>query len=114
MLRTLQQTAPRLAPLRVWEAYARLDEIPENAAPLTELTALMALIRRACGIDEKLTPFNDTVRRNFQTWIMQRHAGTPTGEKFTEAQTAWPDAWRQRHSRWKLSAPPARSRCSAS
>lgn len=89
VLAALKQAAPRLAPLRVWEAYARLDALPENAAPLTELTALMALIRRACGIDGKLTPFPETVRRNFQTWIMRRHAGVPTGEKFTETQTAF-------------------------
>jgi type I restriction enzyme R subunit len=49
----------------------------------------MALIRRACGIDGKLTPFSETVRRNFQTWIMRRHAGVPTGEKFTDTQTAF-------------------------
>lgn len=89
VLAALKAEAPRLAPLRVWEAYARLDELPDTARPLTELTALVALIRRACGIDEKLNPFNDTVRRNFQTWIMGKHAGTPTEEKFTEAQTAW-------------------------
>ncbi|MCU0796795.1 MAG: DEAD/DEAH box helicase family protein, partial [Akkermansiaceae bacterium] len=89
VLAALKQAAPRLAPLRVWEAYARLDALPENAAPLTELTALMALIRRACGIDGKLTPFPETVRRNFQTWIMRRHAGVPTEKKFTETQTAF-------------------------
>ena len=89
VLAALKQDAPRLAPLRVWEAYARLDALPENAAPLTELTALMALIRRASGIDEKLTPFDATVRRNFQTWIMQKHGGIPTEKKFTEAQTAF-------------------------
>jgi type I restriction enzyme R subunit len=72
-----------------WEAYARLDELPDNAHPLTELTALMALIRRACGIDEKLKPFSETVRRNFQTWIMRRHAGVPTEQKFTDSQTAF-------------------------
>lgn len=88
VLHALQQAVPRLAPLRVWEAYTRLDELPDNATPLTELAALMALIRRASGIDEKLTPFNDTVRRNFQTWIMQKHAGIPTEQKFTDAQTA--------------------------
>lgn len=38
-------------------------------------------------LDEKLTPFSDTVRRYFQTWIMGRHAGTPTTEKFMEEQT---------------------------
>ncbi len=89
VLAALKQAAPRLAPLRVWEAYARLDALPENAAPLTELTALMALIRRACGIDGKLTPFPETVRRNFQTWIMAKHAGVPTEKKFTETQTAF-------------------------
>ncbi|MEX1116015.1 MAG: DEAD/DEAH box helicase family protein [Akkermansiaceae bacterium] len=89
VLAALKQAAPRLAPLRVWEAYARLDALPENAAPLTELTALMALIRRACGIDGKLTPFPETVRRNFQTWIMAKHAGVPTEKKFTDTQTAF-------------------------
>ena len=48
-------------------------------------TALVALIRRACGIDGKLTPFADTVRRNYRDWILKRNAGQP----FTEAQAAW-------------------------
>ncbi len=87
VLAAIKAHAPKLAPLRVWEAYARLDSLPENARPLTELTALVALIRRTTGLDEKLTDFEVTVRRNFQSWIMQKHAGTP--EKFTEAQTAW-------------------------
>ena len=30
-----------------------------------------------------------SVRRNFQTWIMRRHAGIPTEKKFTETQTAF-------------------------
>ena len=58
MLAALKQEAPRLASLRVWEAYARLDALPENAQPLTELTALGALIRRACGLDAALTSFD--------------------------------------------------------
>jgi type I restriction enzyme R subunit len=85
VLAALKQAAPRLAPLRVWEAYARLDALPENAAPLTELAALMALIRRACGIDEKLSPFDATVRRNYRDWILKKNAGQP----FTESQTAF-------------------------
>ncbi len=89
LLAALKQAAPRLAPLRVWEAYARLDELPETAQPLTELTALVALVRRGCGIDARLTPFHDTVRRNFQSWIMGKHAGVPTEKKFTEVQTAF-------------------------
>jgi len=85
LLAAMKQHAPRLAPLRVWEAYARLDEVPENAKPLTELTALVALVRRACGIDEKLTPFDATVRRNYRDWILRKNAGQP----FNETQTAF-------------------------
>ena len=47
----------------------------------------MALIRRACRVDEKLSPYADTVRRNFQTWIMAHHSGS--SEKFTKEQMDW-------------------------
>ncbi len=77
VLDTLRQEAPRLAPLRVWDAYARLDAVPTNARPLTELTALVALLRRTCGLDAKLTPFTDTVRRNYRDWILRKNAGQP-------------------------------------
>ena len=82
----LNSDRPRLAPLRVWQAYALLDEY-KGAQPVVELTALVALIRRACGIDAKLSPYSETVRRNFQNWIMTRHSGS--GEKFDEAQMEW-------------------------
>lgn len=85
VLDLLKANAPHLAPLNVWNAYARLDGLPTNATPLSELTALVALIRRACGIDGKLTPFADTVRRNYRDWILKKNAGQP----FTEAQAAW-------------------------
>jgi type I restriction enzyme, R subunit len=85
VLAALKQHAPRLAPLRVWDAYARLDALPANARPLTELTALVALLRRACGLDKKLTPFADTVRRNYRDWILRANAGTP----FSAQQAAW-------------------------
>lgn len=85
VLDLLKANAPHLAPLHVWQAYARLDEVPANASGLTELAALVALIRRACGIDGKLTPFADTVKRNYRDWILKKNAGQP----FTEAQAAW-------------------------
>ena len=85
VLAALQANAPRLAPLRVWDAYERLDEVPANARPITELTALVALLRRASGIDLKLTPFSDTVRRNYRDWILRANAGQP----FNPQQTAW-------------------------
>jgi type I restriction enzyme R subunit len=82
----LRSDKPRLAPLRVWQAYALLDEYKGNQ-PATELTALVALIRRVCGIDAKVSPYAETVRRNFQHWIMARHSGG--GQKFTEEQMDW-------------------------
>ena len=82
----LKNDRPRLAPLRVWQAYALLDDY-KGQQPATELTALVALIRRACGVDAKVSPYSETVRRNFQNWIMKHHSGG--GEKFNEEQMAW-------------------------
>jgi type I restriction enzyme R subunit len=70
----------------VWRAYAHLDDW-RGAGPVNELTALVALVRRAMGLDQTLTPHADRVRRDFQTWILKRHAGA--GEKFTEDQMEW-------------------------
>jgi type I restriction enzyme R subunit len=88
----LRADAPRMAPLRVWQAYRHLDNVgpvpsPGASRPVNELTALVALIRRASGIDSQLTAFDDTVRKNFQNWIMAHHAGS--NPKFTEPQLAW-------------------------
>ena len=86
VLDTLKTDKPKLAPLRVWQAYRQLDDY-KGEQPISELTALVALIRRVCGMDEKLSTFDDTVRRNFQNWIMKHHSGG--SEKFNEAQMAW-------------------------
>ena len=82
----LKNDKPRLAPLRVWQAYALLDDY-KGSQPVSELTALVALIRRACGIDAKVSAYSETVRRNFQNWIMARHSGG--GEKFNDEQMEW-------------------------
>ena len=82
----LKSDQPRLAPLRVWQAYSLLDEY-KGSQPASELTALVALIRRVCGIDATLSPYSETVRRNFQNWIMKHHSGS--GEKFDENQMDW-------------------------
>ena len=86
VLDNLKDDKPMLAPLRVWQAYAVLDDY-RGKQPASELTALVALIRRVCGIDETLSPYAETVRRNFQSWIMTRHSGS--GEKFNDQQMAW-------------------------
>ncbi len=86
VLEKLRADRPRLAPLRVWEAYAMLDDV-KGKSPVSELTALVSLIRRVTGIDGKLTPFSETVNRNFKNWIFKRHQSA--GEKFTNEQMAW-------------------------
>jgi len=86
VMEKLRSDAPRIAPLRVWQAYSQLENY-RGKQPVNELTALVALIRRACGIETSLSTFDDTVRRNFQNWIMAHHAGA--GEKFNEQQMEW-------------------------
>ncbi|MFZ3209361.1 MAG: DEAD/DEAH box helicase family protein [Geobacteraceae bacterium] len=86
VLDKLKADKPKLAPLRVWQAYRQLDDY-KGAQPISELTALVALIRRVCGMDAKLSTFDDTVRRNFQNWVMKHHSGG--SEKFNEEQMDW-------------------------
>lgn len=86
LLEQLKRDRPKLAPLRIWQAYAHLDNY-QNGSPISELTALVSLIRRVCNIDNCITPFNKTVRKNFQDWIMKYHAGG--SNKFNEQQMAW-------------------------
>ena len=82
----LKNDQPRLSPFRVWQAYALLDEYKGHQST-KELTVLVALIRRVCGIDATISPYSDTVRRNFQSWIMKHHSGS--GEKFNKEQMEW-------------------------
>ncbi len=86
LLHRLTTDQPRLAPLTVWRAYAHLDGYKSDN-PASDLTALVALVRRVTGLDATLTRHSDRVRRNFQNWILKRHSGA--GEKFTEAQMDW-------------------------
>ncbi|WP_280553009.1 DEAD/DEAH box helicase family protein [Halomonas sp. 25-S5] len=82
----LKREKPQLAPARVWDAYARLDQVPARR-PESELAQIIALVRRVSGWDDKLTPYADTVRANFKRWVFGRHSGNQP--KFNEAQMAW-------------------------
>jgi type I restriction enzyme, R subunit len=75
---------PLLAPLNVWHAYEVLEGV--KGQPKSELTALVALIRKVVGIDTILTPYDKTVDKNFQDWVFKKQAGTL---KFTEEQMRW-------------------------
>jgi type I restriction enzyme R subunit len=86
VLELLKRENPDYAPLRVWAAYDQLEHTRAKA-PQNELTALVSLIRRVCNIDEQLTPYDQTVHRNFQSWVLQRHQGN--APKFNEEQMEW-------------------------
>jgi len=86
LLEKLKLEKPLLAPHYVWDAYSQLDKINDES-PKNELVALVSLIRRVTGIDQKITPYNKTVDRNFQNWVFQKHSGA--GTKFSEEQMQW-------------------------
>ncbi|WP_035040913.1 DEAD/DEAH box helicase family protein [Desulfovibrio sp. X2] len=86
LLTKLKTDQPKLAPVRIWHAYALLDKVT-GKSPENELTALVSLIRRVCGLDTSIAPYGDTVRENFKRWIFKRHQGS--GSKFDEEQMTW-------------------------
>jgi type I restriction enzyme R subunit len=81
---------PLLAPDYVWNAYATIERVKTGHAPSRpkdELTALVSLIRCACGIDGELKPFDRTINENFQNWIFKQNAGQHN--RFTQEQMDW-------------------------
>lgn len=82
----LKLDKPTLAPDYVWAAYSQLEEV-KSKQPVDELTALVSLIRRACGIDSELKPFDATIDENFKNWIFKQNAGKHN--RFTTEQMDW-------------------------
>lgn len=82
----LKLDKPMLAPNYVWDAYSQIEEV-RGEKPLNELTAMVSLIRRACGIDKELTPFDKSIDENFKTWIFKQNAGKHN--RFTPDQMDW-------------------------
>jgi type I restriction enzyme R subunit len=89
VLEKLKQDKPMLAPLQVWRAYEQLEDnkVASNNSPKNELIALVSLVRHVCGIDGSLTPYDKTVDRNFQQWILKKNAGQHN--RFNEEQMIW-------------------------
>jgi len=88
----LKLEKPMLAVDNVWNAYATIDNVTlsgveGNRKPKDELTALVSLIRRACGIDNELKPFDKTIDENFKNWIFKQNAGQHN--RFTQEQMDW-------------------------
>ncbi len=85
ILEHLKRHKPQLAPYRVYEAFAELDKVPKDQ-PKSELIALVSLLRRVTGMDARLDPYDEKVRRNFQDWVFRKQAGAL---KFSEEQMDW-------------------------
>jgi type I restriction enzyme R subunit len=84
VLEKLQSDKPLLTPLTVWRAYEALEVC--NGSPRNELTAIVSLIRKVCGLDTSLTAYDKTVDKNFQDWVFKKQAGAT---KFNEEQMQW-------------------------
>jgi len=82
----LKMDKPLHAPAYVWEAYATLEDV-KSKQPKDELTALISLIRRACGIDKELKAYDKTIDENFRKWIFEQNAGNH--KRFNEEQMEW-------------------------
>lgn len=88
---------PQLQPLNLWTAYGILEDaemegklikrMPRGEQPKSQLIALISVIRKDTHLDEWLTPFQDTVDRNFKEWIFQKNAGKHN--LFNEEQMQW-------------------------
>lgn len=86
VMEKLKMEKPTLAPHHVWDAYTAIEEVKSNQ-PKDELTALVSLIRRACGIDGELKAYDNTIEANFKNWIFQQNAGQHN--RFTQEQMDW-------------------------
>ena len=80
----LKRERPHISPLNVWRAFEQLEDAEGTAK--TELTALVALVRKVSGIDENLIAYEKTIDRNFQNWVFGKQAGAL---KFNEDQMQW-------------------------
>ncbi|GAB3049000.1 type I restriction endonuclease subunit R [Spirosoma pulveris] len=81
----LKTEQPVLMPARIWLAYQTLEDV-KVPSPKSELVALVSLIRRVLEIDAELMPYDQTVGRNFQTWVFGKQAGSL---KFSDEQMTW-------------------------
>ncbi len=86
VMEKLKLEKPLLAPDYVWNAYAAIENV-KSKQPKDELTALVSLMRRACGIDKELTAFDKTIDENFRKWVFKQNAGQHN--RFTSEQMEW-------------------------
>lgn len=86
VMEKLKLEKPLLAPYYIWDAFSTLNKLKSDK-PKDELTALVSLIRKVCGIDKELKAFDKTIDENFKTWIFKQNAGQHN--RFTTEQMEW-------------------------
>lgn len=82
----LKTDKPVLAPVYVWDAFSAIEAV-KSKQPKDQLTALVSLIRRVCGIDSELTAYDKTIDENFKHWIFKQNAGKHN--RFSSDQMEW-------------------------
>ena len=87
-LKTLYEklTAKNITAERLWDCYAIKQPSKVKQGMLAQLTDLVSLVRFELGEFDKLEPFADHVRQNFQNWTLKKNAGPI---HFTEEQMEW-------------------------
>lgn len=73
-------------PVGIIEA-KREEQGEKLTAAEDQLTALVSLIRRVCGIDKELSAFDKTIDENFKKWIFKQNTGQHN--RFTREQMDW-------------------------
>ncbi|MBO4630650.1 MAG: DEAD/DEAH box helicase family protein, partial [Lentisphaeria bacterium] len=79
-------TAKNITAERLWDCYAIRQPGKVKQGTLAQLTDLVSLVRFELGEIDKLEPFADHVRQNFQNWTLKKNAGSI---HFTEEQMEW-------------------------
>jgi len=82
----LKLEKPLLSPDYVWDAFASIESVKANK-PKDELTQLVSLVRKVCGIDQELKAYDSVIEKNFQDWIFKQNAGQHN--RFTAEQMNW-------------------------
>lgn len=88
---------PLLNSAVLWNAFATLEDsykvsnlvnrLPRGNQPKFELITIISVLRKDAGLDKWLTPYQETVDRNFQEWIFSKNAGQHN--RFTAEQIQW-------------------------
>ncbi|MGG7468978.1 type I restriction endonuclease subunit R [Chryseobacterium arthrosphaerae] len=86
LMEKIRLEKPIFAPLHIWDAYKNIGATTAHA-PKDELTALVSLLRKICGIDDILKPYDKTVDDNFKQWIFAQNAGQHN--RFSSEQMEW-------------------------